>query len=113
MRKTIKKPITDRALKGILNKLDKLSNNNQIKIEILEQSIERCWIGVFPLKENKKYSINNITQSANSIPQSKKFIPHYKVPGENKVGVRVNETFRQYDPDELEKLLRESQKGKF
>jgi len=28
-------------------------------------------------------------------------------------GAGVNETFRNYDPDELEKLLRESQKGKF
>ena len=28
-------------------------------------------------------------------------------------GAGVNETFRQYDPDELEKLLKESQKGKF
>ena len=49
--------------------------------------------------------------------QSKKFIPNYKLPdklpGENKVGVRVHETFRQYEPDELEKLLLESQKGKF
>ena len=36
-----------------------------------------------------------------------KFVPHYKV------GVRVNETFRQYEPDELERLLRESQKDRF
>ena len=45
--------------------------------------------------------------------QAKKFVPTYKLPGGNKVGVRVHETFRQYEPDELERLLRESQKGKF
>ena len=113
MRKTIKKPVTDRALKGILNKLDNLSNNNQIKIEILEQSIEKCWVGVFPLKENKKYSTNNISQPTNSIPKQQQFIPHYNLPGENRVGVRVNETFRDYEPGELERMLLESQKGKF
>ena len=46
-------------------------------------------------------------QADNNTVQVGKFVPHYKV------GVRVNETFRNYDPDELEKLLLESQKGKF
>lgn len=51
MRKTIKSPVTDRALKGILNKLDQLANDDKNKIVILEQSIINSWKGVFPLKE--------------------------------------------------------------
>lgn len=56
MRKSIKKPLTDRALKGILNKLDKLGSTDEIKIKILENSIENCWQGVFPLKSSDSSS---------------------------------------------------------
>lgn len=54
MRKSIKKPLTDRALKTILNKLDKFGRNDFEKILILENSIEHCWQSVFELKDNKK-----------------------------------------------------------
>ncbi|GAA0681223.1 hypothetical protein [Clostridium cadaveris] len=50
MRKTIKKPLTDRALQLMLNKLKGLSENEDMQIKILEQSIENSWQGVFPLK---------------------------------------------------------------
>lgn len=53
MRNKIKKPLTDRALKGILNKLDTFTNNDFEKILILEQSIEHCWLSVFELKNKK------------------------------------------------------------
>ena len=53
MRKTIKKPITDRGLKGILNKLNQYGENDLEKIEILENSIINCWQGVFELKNKK------------------------------------------------------------
>ena len=65
------------------------------------------------LEQLKAYKLQNKKQSTNSVNQSNKIIPKNKVPGESRVGVRVNETFKQYDPDELEKLLRESQKGKW
>ena len=58
MRKTIKKPMTERALNGILSKLDKLSDSDDVKIKILEQSIEKCYTGVFDVSgynnQNKK-----------------------------------------------------------
>lgn len=102
MRKAIKKPLTDRALKGILNKLDKLSENEDIKIKILEQSIENCWAGVFELK--------NIKTSTNSINQNKNFIPKQHKTG---AGANVNNTFKDFNsPEELERYLREMQKGK-
>ena len=54
MRKTIKKPITDRGLKGILTKLNQYGKNDLEKIEILENSIMNCWQGVFELKNKKE-----------------------------------------------------------
>ena len=51
MRKSIKKKLTERGLRGILNKLDKLAVNEFEKIEILENSIMNCWQGVFEIKK--------------------------------------------------------------
>ena len=65
MRKTIKKPITDRGLKMILNKLDQYGNDDLEKIEILENSIMNCWQGVFELK-NKKVPTAIGTQNKNN-----------------------------------------------
>ena len=65
MRKTIKKPMTDRGLKMILNKLDQYGDNDLEKIEILENSIMNCWQGVFELK-NKKVPTAIGTQNKNN-----------------------------------------------
>ena len=54
MRKAIKKPITDRAMKSILKKLNSLGASDNEKIAILEQSILNCWQSIFPLKEELK-----------------------------------------------------------
>ena len=62
MRSTIKKPLTDRALKTLLKKLDNLSNNDNEKITILENSIENCWLSVYELK-NKKAPVTAGTQN--------------------------------------------------
>ena len=51
MRQLNKKKLTDRALQLILAKLDKLANSESEKVAILNQSIENCWQGVFPLKD--------------------------------------------------------------
>ena len=52
MRNKIKKPMTQRALVTIINKVNKLANNDETKINILDQSIEKCWQTVFELKED-------------------------------------------------------------
>lgn len=52
MRRTIKHPITVRAAQMILNNLNKLSDTEQGKIDILNQSIEHSWQGVFEVKGN-------------------------------------------------------------
>ena len=50
MRKNIKSPLTDYALKMILKKLDTLASDKGTKIKILNQSIINNWRGIFPLK---------------------------------------------------------------
>lgn len=49
-RKEIKSPMTDKAIKLMLGKLDKWASNDEEKIAILEQSIINGWQGVFELK---------------------------------------------------------------
>jgi hypothetical protein len=55
-RKKIKSPMTDRAITLMLSKLNKMTDNNDEKIEILNQSIINGWKGIFPLKETKSKS---------------------------------------------------------
>ena len=52
MRKTIKKPMTSRALELIIKDLEKLSNDDNDKVKIINQSIANSWQGVFPLKND-------------------------------------------------------------
>ena len=51
-RKSIKKPMSDRAITLLLGKLNKMSNSVQEQIEILNQSILNGWQGIFPLKSD-------------------------------------------------------------
>ena len=54
MRKTIKKPLTEKALSLIISKLNTMANDDAEKILILEQSIMSNWQGIFPLKDKPK-----------------------------------------------------------
>ena len=52
MRKSIKKPLTDRAVSMLKSKLEELAPGDvQKKIAILNQSSFHCWQGVFELKD--------------------------------------------------------------
>ena len=67
MRKSIKKPMTDRALKILLTKLDKLAGNDiNKKLYILEESIVNSWQSIF---EPKNYiptkEVKNIKKNSN------------------------------------------------
>ena len=48
-RKEKKKPLTARGFELFIRKLDKLADDEETKIKIIEQSIENSWTGVFPL----------------------------------------------------------------
>ncbi len=54
MRKSIKKPMTDKAMNLLTGKLDKLGSTDTEKIELLNQSILNSWCSVFPLKKENK-----------------------------------------------------------
>lgn len=49
MRSFIKKPMTEYALKLMLNNLDELGNDDNTKVAILNRSITHNWQGIFPL----------------------------------------------------------------
>lgn len=59
MRKKIKKPMTDRAISMMINKINKLGDNNKA-IDCLNDSILHCWQDIYPnkIKEQEKPSSN-------------------------------------------------------
>lgn len=58
MREKIKKPLTDRAAKMILNKLEQLAPEDiTTQGLILDQSVKRCWQDVYPLKTPDNTSV--------------------------------------------------------
>ena len=69
-RKSIKRVMTTYALELLIKKLDKLSNDDNTKIEILNESIMNGWNGIFPLKDNStpknKGGFNNESRSNTS-----------------------------------------------
>ena len=60
MRKSIKKPMTERAVKILINKLPRLSTSVDMQIKIIEQSIINNWTDIYPLKSDFKQQ-NNFT----------------------------------------------------
>lgn len=59
MRNKIKKPMTEQAKKRLLTELEKLApGDRETQIAILHQSEDRCWAGVFALKDDKPYRQN-------------------------------------------------------
>ena len=72
-RKALHKPLTLRAKELIVKKLEKLApENEEMQIAILDQSVERGWQGVFPLKpewkqeRNEKYGLHGDAGEAKS-----------------------------------------------
>lgn len=52
MRVKIKKPLTANALKRAIVKLENLSGGDiELMIKILNQSVDNCWVGLFPLHD--------------------------------------------------------------
>lgn len=51
MRKQIKKPLTERGEELICKKLKDMTNDHAVMVQIIDQSIERGWQGVFPVKD--------------------------------------------------------------
>lgn len=60
MRKKIKKPMTDRAISLMLNKLEKLSSDPLVQVKILEQSIMNCWQDIYEIKDVRNDNRSNV-----------------------------------------------------
>ena len=55
-RKTLKAPLTGRAMDLIIAKLQKMAPGNEsMQAAIIDQSVERGWKGIFPIKEEKRH----------------------------------------------------------
>lgn len=57
MRKLIKKPMTDFALKKLINKLKRLSSDPTEQIIILEKSIMNNWQDIFEIKDKQETAV--------------------------------------------------------
>lgn len=54
MRVMMKKPLTDRAFKLLLDRLDKFGHSDSEKVEMLNNAVMNNWLSVYPLKNNSK-----------------------------------------------------------
>lgn len=54
MRKKIRSPLTEKAMKLNLSKLSQMTTDEDVAVKIVNQSIENGWKGIYPLKEEKK-----------------------------------------------------------
>lgn len=57
MRKLIKKPMTDRAIKQLIKKLYSLSSNKKEQLQILDNSIINSWADIYPLKQTSRKEV--------------------------------------------------------
>lgn len=90
-RKSIKSPMTDKAISLMIGKLDKLTPDVNEQVEILNQSIMNGWKGVFPLKKEQQTS------------GRKEAVPDWmNKPKKNKFH---NFQQRTYDAAEMERML--------
>ena len=91
MRQKIKKPATDRAKELILKKLHQ--HDIQTAITMLEQSIENSWQGVFPLREEKKKSLDKYAND----PVAKEALERLnKLPADTRRHINVDKYIENY-----------------
>lgn len=73
MRKKIHKPLTDNARRYTIRDLNKLTTEPAVQIAILEQSIQRGWQGVFPLKTDKGVKFSRQEVSTEELARQMKY----------------------------------------
>lgn len=56
MRKLIKKPMTDYALKLLINRLESFTTDPKAQVEILKKSIRNNWQDIYDLKDEQQLS---------------------------------------------------------
>jgi hypothetical protein len=65
MRVKMKKPMTGEAVRLAVNKLKGMATNEATQIAIINQSIERCWLSFFPLKDEQKRTDKPVKRAHN------------------------------------------------
>ena len=63
MRKQSKKPIFERGLKLLINRLRELGKDEQTQLAIINQSLLRGWQSVYPLKDEGRIGANGVKLS--------------------------------------------------
>ena len=58
VRKQKRGALTDRAIELELKRLDDLADDEETKLRIVQQSVERGWVGFFELKEDTPKAIS-------------------------------------------------------
>jgi hypothetical protein len=87
-RKKLKKPMTDRAITMLINKLNKMTDNIDTQIKIIEQSIYKGWTDIYSLKED-----GQVQQSIKTPVKQNRFVNY--------------EQRNDWDFEELERLERQ------
>lgn len=82
MRKLIKKPLTDHALKLNLGTLDKLSKDDDIKVAIVNQSVLHDWQGFYPLKNDNNVKQDATKQETEQVTEEKSMSDFYDENGD-------------------------------
>lgn len=100
MRKAMK-GFTVRALELALSKLDKLAQDDQTKLAIVNQSIERSWKGFFPLKQQSVYT----SQRQDVLPE---YYEQMKTGSEPEVAEAAD--FNREEFEEIRRKLKEQEK---
>lgn len=104
-RKSIKKPMTDNAVKLLLGKLNKMSSDVSEQIEILNQSIVNGWTGIFPLKtekkQQKKSSFHNYPQRNYDIEALERMLTNKPVSVDSDPKLKA-------EAEELKKMLQDT-----
>ena len=89
------KPLTDRAKKLITKKLEKLApGNEEMQIAILDQSVERGWQGVFPLKTEWKRGGGEVPRQYREAEKALEMIKQYESGGEDDEGFEWPDTLK-------------------
>nr|DAN97745.1 MAG TPA: helix-turn-helix domain protein [Caudoviricetes sp.] len=77
-RKAMKAPMTEHAIELMLKKLNKMTEDEDEKIEILNQSIMNSWKGIFELKEKKKGSTSRKQQTEEFYDDMKEWVNEHE-----------------------------------
>lgn len=87
MRKMMKKPLTNKALSLLLTSkkgLDGLASNDAERIDIVQQSIMRGWLGFFPLKD-REANMGTVSREASGFNKKVDADYYYQSTGDEEV----------------------------